>query len=83
MSPLLLMMEQVEGRLRDLEELLKDQEASADKLKSTTEALQTELMEVGKAIYSSGGGEGGGGAGPPPGTDTPIDAEFKDAEKPS
>lgn len=81
---------QVEDRLRALEEILKDQEASADRLKGATEALQTELMEVGKAIYSGGSGGSGGAQPPPPGggggagsdTDTPIDADFKDADKP-
>lgn len=79
----------VEAKVTELEDALKGEDT--DKIKAATEALQTETMEMGKAMYSQPGAAGpedAPGAGAPggdagasaSGADNVVDAEFTESD---
>jgi molecular chaperone DnaK len=69
----------VNTKIGDLKELLKKEDASAEDLKKSTEALATEAQEIGKIIYEAAAKEGEKKA---ESTDEKVvDAEVVDEEK--
>ncbi|MFC6938936.1 molecular chaperone DnaK [Salinirubellus sp. GCM10025818] len=62
--------EEIEDRIEDVREVLEDEDATKEDYEEVTEALSTELQEIGKQMYEqqaqqqAAGGAGMGGAGP-------------------
>jgi molecular chaperone DnaK len=62
--------EDIEAAVEDVEEVLEDEDATKEDYEEVTEALSTELQEIGKQMYQqqaqqqAAGGGGMGGAGP-------------------
>ncbi|WP_306058411.1 molecular chaperone DnaK [Natronococcus wangiae] len=53
----------IEAAVEDLEETIDDDDAEAEDIEDATEALSTELQEIGKQMYQQAGAEGAAGAG--------------------
>jgi len=55
--------ESIEAKIEDVEATLEDEDATKDDLEEVTEALTTELQEIGKQMYEAQQAAGAGGAG--------------------
>ncbi|MCA9880904.1 MAG: Hsp70 family protein, partial [Thermomicrobiales bacterium] len=75
----------LEARLADVQDILKNDPTNADRLRPAYEAMVSVLTQAGTAMYeqaaaSNAGGEPGGGAAPGSGSDDEetVDAEFRE-----
>lgn len=81
--------DKVDAKLKDLKDAIPSEDAA--KINAAMEALRTEVMALGQAMYSQGGAAPGAAGGPgegeagsqqqKPGGDDVIDAEFTDTDK--
>ena len=80
--------ESIRDRIEDVEEVLDSEEPTKEELEDATEALTTELQEIGKQMYEAQQAAGAGAAGPggpgPGGAgdgDEYVDADFEDVDE--
>jgi molecular chaperone DnaK len=79
----------IEEAIDEVEEVLADEDASAEELETATEALSSELQEIGKQMYQQqaqqaqagpgGAGPGGAGAAGPDGEEY-VDADYEETD---
>lgn len=70
----------VEEALKSVKEVLADQQAPADRIRSATEGLITASQSFSQRLYEQAGAAAGGPAGGPTGGPAPSDDEVVDAE---